>query len=219
MYYGETFISVKNIRGEKMKLDRDFYARDTLIVAKELLGKVLVHNINGNILKGKIVETEAYLGVIDKAAHSYGGRRTKRTETMYGLPGIAYVYLIYGMYYCFNIVTKKEGIPEAVLIRGVEPLIGLDQMAINRFNKTYDNLTTYEKKNLTNGPGKLSMAFNIDKTLDKEDLCKDKLYIEKGQGDKLNIVETTRIGIDYAEEAKDYPYRYYIDGNRYVSKL
>ncbi len=200
-----------------MKLNRSFYSRDTITVAKELLGKVLVHNIGGQKLKGIIVETEAYLGLKDKAAHSYGGKRTKRVETMYGMPGTAYVYLIYGMYYCFNIVTEEVGIPEAVLIRGIQPLEGLDEMSKNRFGKTYANLNKNQKKNLTNGPGKLSMAFNIDKTLDKEDLCKNKLYLEKGNNDNFNIIETTRIGIDYGEEAKDYPYRFYIEGNPHVS--
>lgn len=202
-----------------MKLNRDFYSRDTLTVAKELLGTILVHNINGYIMKGKIVETEAYLGVIDKAAHAYGGRRTKRVETMYGPPGIAYVYLIYGMYYCFNIITVKEGVPEGILIRGIEPLEGIDQMSINRFGKPYQDLTKYQKNNLTNGPGKLSMAFNIDRTLDREDLCKDRLYLNERQEGSFNIIQTTRIGIDYAEEAKNFPYRFYIEGNPYVSKL
>lgn len=202
-----------------MKLNRDFYSRDTLTVAKELLGTILVHNIDGQMLTGKIVETEAYLGVTDKAAHAYGGRRTKRVETMYGPPGTAYVYLIYGMYYCFNIITVKEGVPEGVLIRGIEPLENIDQMAINRFQKPYEELTKYQKRNLTNGPGKLSMAFNIDKTLDKEDLCKDRLYLRPRQDENFNIIETTRIGIDYAEEAKHFPYRFYIEGNPYVSKL
>lgn len=202
-----------------MKLNRDFYSRDTLTVAKELLGTILVHNIDGQMLTGKIVETEAYLGVTDKAAHAYGGRRTKRVETMYGPPGTAYVYLIYGMYYCFNIITVKEGVPEGVLIRGIEPLEGIDQMSINRFGKPYEALTKYQKNNLTNGPGKLSMAFNIDRTLDKEDLCKDRLYLRPRQDENFNIIETTRIGIDYAEEAKHFPYRFYIEGNPYVSKL
>jgi DNA-3-methyladenine glycosylase len=202
-----------------MKLDRSFYSRDTLILAKELLGKVIVHKTGEDILKGKIVETEAYLGVIDKAAHSYGGKKTKRVETMYGLPGTAYVYLIYGMYYCFNIVAKEEGVPEAVLIRAIEPIEGVNGMALYRYGKNYDELNNYQKNNLTNGPGKLSMALKIDKTLDKEDLCKDRLYLEEGQQDKFNIIETTRIGIDYAEEAKDFPYRFYIEGNPYVSKL
>lgn len=202
-----------------MKLNRDFYSRDTLTVAKELLGTILVYNIDGQMLTGKIVETEAYLGITDKAAHAYGGRRTKRVETMYGPPGTAYVYIIYGMYHCLNIITVKEGVPEGVLIRGIEPLENIDQMAINRFQKPYEELTKYQKRNLTNGPGKLSMAFNIDKTLDKEDLCKDRLYLRPRQDENFNIIETTRIGIDYAEEARDFPYRFYIEGNPYVSKL
>lgn len=202
-----------------MKLDREFYSRDTLTVARELLGKVLVHNINGQKLRGIIVETEAYLGLRDKAAHSYGGRKTKRVESMYDLPGTAYVFFIYGMYYCFNIVTERIGVPEAVLIRGIEPIEGLDFMARNRFGVDYDNLTKRQKRNLTNGPGKLSMAFNIDKSLDGVDLCGDSLYLEHGDGKKFNIVQTKRIGIDYAEEARDFPYRFYIQGNPYVSKL
>lgn len=202
-----------------MKLDRDFYSRDTLTVARELLGKVLVHNINGQKLRGIIVETEAYLGLRDKAAHSYGGRKTKRVESMYDLPGTAYVFFIYGMYYCFNIVTERIGVPEAVLIRGIEPIEGLDFMARNRFGVDYDNLTKRQKRNLTNGPGKLSMAFNIDKSLDGVDLCGDSLYLEHGDGREFNIVQTKRIGIDYAEEARDFPYRFYIQGNPYVSKL
>lgn len=201
-----------------MKLKREFYSRDTITVAKELLGKVLVHNYNGQLLKGKIVETEAYLGLKDKAAHSYGGRKTKRVEVMYGPAGIAYVYFIYGMYYCFNIVTQEEGIPEAVLIRGIEPIENIDLMAINRFNKPYKELTKYQKKNLTNGPGKLCLAFNITKEEHNGmDLCGNILYLEEGNRENFNIIETTRIGIDYAEEAKDFPYRFYIEGNPYVS--
>ena len=202
-----------------MKLDRKFYSRDTLILAKDLLGKIIVHNTGSTILKGKIVETEAYLGVIDKAAHVYGGKKTKRVMPMYGMPGTAYVYLIYGMYYCFNIVAKEEGVPEAVLIRGIEPIEGIDQMAINRFGKVYAELSNYQKKNLSNGPGKLCIALNIDKSHNQEDLCGDRLYLESGKDKDFEIVETTRIGIDYAEEAKEWPYRFYINGNPYVSKL
>lgn len=200
-----------------MKLNRDFYSRDTIIVAKELLGKILVHNTGGNVLKGKIVETEAYLGLKDKAAHSYGGKKTKRVETMYGSSGAAYVYLIYGMYYCFNIVTQRKGIPEAVLIRGIEPMESIEQMSLYRFRKPYKELNRYKKRNLTNGPGKLTMAFNIDKELNGIDLCGNILYLEEGIEEDFSIVETTRIGIDYAEEAKDYLYRFYIKDNPYVS--
>ncbi len=200
-----------------MKLNREFYSRDTITVAKDLLGKILVHNYDGNIIKGKIVETEAYLGVKDKAAHSYGGRKTKRVEVMYGPPGVAYVYFIYGMYYCFNIVTKEEGTPEAVLVRAIEPVENIDIMAINRFKKPYEELSRYQKRNLTNGPGKLCMALNIGKEQNGLDLCGDILYLEEGKKENFNIVTTTRIGIDYAEEAKDFPYRFYIEGNPYVS--
>lgn len=202
-----------------MKLDRDFYRRDPLTLARELLGKILVHNVDGRELRGMIVETEAYLGVVDKAAHSYGGRRTKRVETMYGQPGIAYVYIIYGMYNCFNIVAREVGIPEAVLVRAIEPLGELEQMSLNRFNKPYEELTKAQKKGLTNGPGKLCDAMLIDRNLDGEDLCGEKLYIEEGTEKNISIVTSKRIGIDYAEEAKDFPYRFYIEGNPYVSRL
>lgn len=200
------------------KLNRGFYSRDTLTVAKDLLGKILIHNTEGHVLKGRIVEAEAYLGLSDKAAHSYGGRITKRVETMYSIPGTAYVYFIYGKYNCLNIITVKEGVPEGVMIRGIEPIENIEQMAIYRFNKNMDELTKYQSKNITNGPGKLTMAFNIDRRLNKEDLCGDRLYLETGQEGKFNIIETTRIGIDYAEEAINYPYRFYIEGNSYVSK-
>lgn len=202
-----------------MKLDRNFYNRDTLVVAKELLGKILVHKINGKLLSGMIVETEAYLGVNDKAAHAYGGRRTKRVETMYGPPGRAYVYIIYGMYNCLNTITREEGVSQGVLIRGIEPIEGLDYMALNRFNKPLEELTKNQIKNLTNGPGKLCQAMMIDRSLDKEDLCGERLYIEKGIDRNFDIVEAKRIGIDYAEEARDFLYRFYIEGNPNVSKF
>ncbi len=202
-----------------IKLSRDFYSRDTLTVAKELLGKVLVHHTEGHRLKGKIVETEAYLGLADRAAHSYGGKISKRVETMYGRPGTAYVYFIWGMYHCLNTITVKEGVPEGVLIRGIEPVENKEQMILYRFNKKPKELTKYQEKNISNGPGKLTMALNIDRRLNNEDLCGDKLYLETGQEDKFNIIKAKRIGIDYAKEAIHYPYRFYIANNPYVSKL
>ena len=202
-----------------VKLNREFYSRDTLTVAKELLGKILVHKTEGYILKGKIVETEAYLGIKDKASHSYGGRKTKRVETMYEKAGTAYIYLIWGMYNCLNAITVEEGVPEGVLIRGIEPIKNIDQMIRYRFNKNTYELTKYERNNISNGPGKLTMAMNIDRRLNKEDLCDDSLYIESGKNEKFNIIETSRIGIDYAEEAREYPYRFYIENNPYVSKV
>ena len=200
-----------------MKLNREFYNRDSLIVAKELLGKVLVHHVNGEKITAKIGETEADMGVDDKAAHSYGGRRTQRVEVMYGDPGFSYVFIIYGMHYCFNVVTKEKGNPQAVLIRALEPLDGLDIMGYNRFSKSYNDLTNAQIKNLTNGPGKLCNAMLIDKSLNGEDLCSNNLYIEDINNENFSIVSTKRVGIDYAEEAKDYPWRFYIKDNKYVS--
>lgn len=199
------------------KLSREFYARNTITVAKELLGKVIIHNVNGKRISGKIVETEAYLGVIDKAAHSYGGRKTPRMEVMYGKAGVSYVFIIYGMHNCFNVVTREAGVPQAVLIRALEPLEGIEEIAFNRFNKSYDNLTKSQLKRLTNGPGKLCKALLIDRDLNGEDLCNNILYIEEGEKNNFNIKISKRIGVEYAEEAKDFPYRFYIEGNPYVS--
>lgn len=201
-----------------MKLNREFYNRDTLVVAQELLGKVLVHEVDGVRTAGKIVEVEAYIGPIDKAAHSYNGRRTPRTEVMYGKPGFAYVYFIYGMHYCFNVVTREEGMPEAVLVRAVEPLEGKDKMSEGRFEKYYDCLTKSQKRNLTNGPAKLCAALRIDKGLNREDLCGDRLYIEEGSKEEFTIKSSKRVGIDYSEEAKDYLWRFYIENSEYVSR-
>lgn len=198
-------------------LEREFYNRDSLIVAKELLGKILVHEVDGKKFSARIVETEAYMGVSDKAAHSYGGRRTARVEVMYGGPGFSYVFMIYGMYYCFNIVTREEGIPQAVLIRAVEPVDGFDFIAENRYKKPYEQLTKNQIKGLTNGPGKLCKALLIDKSLNGEDLCGNKLYVTEGENERFNIVSAKRIGIDYAEDAKDFLWRFYIENNKYVS--
>ena len=207
-----------------MKLTKEFYARGTLQVAKELLGKVLVHEVNGIKLKGRIVETEGYIGSIDKAAHAYGGKRTPRTETLYGRPGIAYVFIIYGMYYCFNVITKEEGSPEGVLVRAVEPIEGIEEMSKLRYNKAYAELTKAQFKNLTSGPSKLCMAMKINKENNKQDLYSSELYIEEFEEEeeskslqKIEIVEAKRIGIDYAEEAKDFLWRFYINDNPWVS--
>ncbi|PRR78667.1 3-methyladenine DNA glycosylase [Clostridium liquoris] len=201
-----------------MKLSREFYNRDTVLVAKELLGKVLVTKEMDAVCKGKIVEVEAYMGPEDKAAHSYGGRRTKRVEVMYGEPGFAYVFIIYGLHYCMNTVTREKGVPQAVLIRALEPIKGLDMMSNRRFKKNYDKLTKKEKINLTNGPAKLCSAMNIDKSLNAEDLCGETIYIEEGGKENFDTGVSKRIGVDYAGEAKDYPWRFFIEGNAYVSK-
>ncbi len=202
-----------------MKLTKEFYERDSLLVAEELLGKILVHETNGEVVGGKIVETEAYRGAIDKAAHSYNNKRTLRTEVMFGEAGRAYVYFIYGMYNCMNIVCEKVGNPQAVLIRALEPVEGMEFMAKNRFNKSYESLSKRESINLSNGPGKLCKALAIDRTLNGENLLDNRLYLV--EGDKINkedIIATKRVGIDYAEEAKDFLWRFYIKDNTYVSK-
>lgn len=201
-----------------MKLPKSFYERDTLEVAKDLLGKILVREVDNKIISGKIVEVEGYIGPDDKAAHTYGNKRTKRTEAMFGEAGRAYIYLIYGMYNCLNAVTSMENKPEAVLIRALEPVSGLDEIAQNRFKVDFKDLTKQQAKNLTNGPGKLCMAFEIDKSLNKEELNRNILYIKNPDTpEDFTILKSKRVGIDYAEEAIDYLWRFYIKDNKYVS--
>lgn len=200
-------------------LKNDFFKRDTVEVAKSLIGKKIIRNISGNFFCAKIVETEAYLGLEDRACHSYGGRITDRNKTLYLPGGHIYVYLIYGMYDLLNIVTRDEDHPEAVLIRGVEPLENLDGISKNRFGKAYEELSTYQRKNLSNGPGKLSMAIGINRSLNGKVLSKDYLYI--GEGEEVpgkDLVITKRIGIDYAGEDADLPLRFCLKDNPYVSK-
>ena len=200
-------------------LKNDFFKRDTVEVAKSLIGKKIIRNISGNFFCAKIVETEAYLGLEDRACHSYGGRITDRNKTLYLPGGHIYVYLIYGMYDLLNIVTRDEEHPEAVLIRGVEPLENLDGISKNRFGKAYEELSTYQRKNLSNGPGKLSMAIGINRSLNGKVLSKDYLYI--GEGEEVpekDLVITKRIGIDYAGEDADLPLRFCLRDNPYVSK-
>lgn len=201
------------------KLDRKFYKKNAIDLSKELLGKYLIHNANGETLIGKIVETEAYMGFHDKGSHTYNGRRTARTEVMYGEEGHAYIYIIYGMYHCLNVVAAEKEIAQAVLIRALEPIEDLEKIALHRYGKPISELKKQQILNLTNGPGKLCKAFNITKNMNGEDLTNNMLYIceKKGFKESFDIIETKRIGIDYAEEAKDYLWRFYIKGNEYVS--
>lgn len=184
------------------KLTREFYTRNVLEVSQDLLGKFLVYENNGRRIIGKIVEVEAYMGPNDKAAHSYGGKVTERTKVMYREGGYVYIFMIYGMYYCFNIVAAKENEPQAVLIRAIEPVEDIEIMSMNRYKKNYSELTSYQRKNLSNGPGKLCNAMNIDKTLNGEDLCGEKIYVVESEDKDFQTVSSKRIGIDYAEEAK-----------------
>ncbi len=189
------------------KLNIDFYLQPTLKVAKNLLGKIIVRKIGKEILAGKIVETEAYIGENDPACHAFGGM-TPRNKIMYLLGGHAYVYFTYGMHYCFNVVTEREGFPSAVLIRAVEPIEGIDLM--RKFRKTDDIY------NLTNGPAKFCQAFKIDKSLNGASLLGDEIFIIESS-DNLNfkIGRSSRIGI---KSGLDKKWRFFIIGNPFVSK-
>ncbi len=195
-------------------LTRKFYARDTLAVARDLLGRDIVRVLeDGTRLACRITETEAYIGRTDKACHAYGGRRTARTETLFAPPGIAYIYLIYGMYHCLNFVTEGEGEPAAVLIRGAVPIENGDIIAKNRFGCKEKDMTAYQKKNFLNGPGKLCRGLALTRTQNGLDLTcpAGGLYVLPGAPpDPAQVRTGKRIGIDYAEEAVDFPWRFYL---------
>jgi DNA-3-methyladenine glycosylase len=185
-----------------IRLERDFFSRETTLVAKELLGKYLVRETDLGDIVGKIIELEAYLGPKDKACHAYNNKKTEKTEVMYMKPGTFYVYYIYGIYFCLNVITEPVGIPCAVFLRKLSPVRGIDLMKKNRtvkIGKAY--------KNLVDGPGKLCMALKITKEeFNGKDSCaKDsKLYFTEGkiiEDEKISL--SKRIGIDYAEEDKD----------------
>ncbi len=200
-------------------LSLDFFRRDARKVAEDLLGKIIVRNYTGYKLTGRIVETEAYVGKIDKASHAYNYKKTTRTEPLFKSAGIAYVYKIYGMYNCMNIVTGCEGDPQGVLIRAIEPIEGIEVMSENRFNKPFTKLKPREILNLTSGPGKLCIALNIDKSLNTHSILSEELSLYADDFKDFKIVYSKRIGIDYAEEAKNFLWRYYIEGNKYVSVI
>jgi DNA-3-methyladenine glycosylase len=197
-----------------MILQRSFYEQDIIEVAKYLLGKIIVHESIEGTTAGRIVETEAYCGPEDQAAHSFNGRKTTRNEVMFGEKGHAYVYFIYGMYFCINATAGNvAGKPEAVLIRALEPAVGVEIMAIRRGAKDG------KLNNLANGPGKLCIAMGITKKQNKTDLTAIPLYIENAPAiPQEDIVETTRIGVDYSGDWKNRRWRFYINETRFVSK-
>jgi DNA-3-methyladenine glycosylase len=195
------------------KVPLSFYDRDDVVqIARELLGKIIVTNFEEQITSGRIVETEAYIGITDKASHSYGQRRTTRNEHMYSPPGTAYVYICYGMHQMFNIVTNKKDIPDAVLIRAVEPLNGIDLMA----KRTGKNISD---KTLTRGPGNVGKALGIYKHHSGLFLLDKEIYLlddgKKMIAEKIGI--SKRIGVDGAGDDALLPFRFYIKGNPYVS--
>ena len=197
-----------------MKLSTAYYLNEDVVsLAKDLLGKVLFTNINGQVSAGVIVETEAYFGIKDKASHAYGGRRTNRTETMYAQGGIAYVYLCYGMHYLFNVVSSVIDDPHAVLIRAIEPLVGINYMEERR------NMA-HTKSAISSGPGSAAKALGIDRTFNAKDLSGDEIWIEDHQISFTDeqILAGPRVGIAYAQEHASFPWRFFVKGNKFVSK-
>lgn len=198
---------------KKPVLPASFYRRDTETVARELLGMRLCRRLeDGRVLAGTIVETEAYLGEVDRACHTFGGRRTPRTETMYGAGGMAYVYLIYGMYYCLNAVTKNAGEPEAVLIRAVQAETQDEEL----WREKYPRLKSQQ---WLSGPGRLCRALGIDKTHNGLALQSEALWMAPGNhAESAEIVAVPRVGVDYAGEAAQWPLRFYLSGASAVSR-
>lgn len=195
------------------KLNIDFYKRENAVqIARELIGKIITTNIDGIITSGRIVETEAYMGITDKASHAYGGKRTARNEHIYAGPATSYVYICYGIHHLFNIVTNDKEVPHAILIRAIEPLLGIDDMLIRTGKKKLDDT-------LTKGPGNAAKALGINKLHSGIDLLADTVFIteEENEIDKNLITSSPRIGVDYAGEDAFLPYRFFIKGNKYVS--
>jgi DNA-3-methyladenine glycosylase len=195
------------------KLDHSFYDRANVVrIARELLGKILVTQFDGVRTSGRIVETEAYNGVGDRASHAFSGRRTPRSENIYGAPGTVYVYIAYGMHHLFNVVTNIKGVPHAILIRALEPIEGINYM-LKRAGKPIADYT------LTKGPGNLTRALGISKMNNGANLFSEEIFIEDDglRYKKDQIVITHRIGVDYAGTDAQLPYRFIVKGNPYVS--
>lgn len=220
-------IEMQDIPQNPPRLSRDFFTRDGITVAKDLLGKILVHETPYGRIRGVITEVESYMGEEDKGSHTYGGKRTDRTEPMYHMGGTSYVYLIYGMYSCMNIACMTDGIPQAVLLRSVEPAdeasaklmrklrlepVNRKQLKKNKPLYTEENLPGSLKKHLTDGPGKMCIAMDITRADNDIDMVESNTFYVT-EGVKITpeqIQEGKRIGIDYAEEAADYLWRFFV---------
>lgn len=196
---------------EKNKRSRRFFLRDAKYVAKNILGDYLVLRNKKHTLIGKIVETEGYLGINDDASHSFGGKITERNKIMYAQGGLIYVYLIYGKFYCFNVVVSEKNKPQAVFIRAIEPIEGIDIMKKNRCMS--------DLKKLTNGPCRWTIALGVNKTFLGKDITSNEIFISRCISKKNNIVRTKRIGIEYAAKSKNRLLRFYIKNNLFVSKI
>jgi DNA-3-methyladenine glycosylase len=203
------------------RLPRDFYLGDTVQIAQSLLGKYLVRAYQGQTLACRITETEAYVGRCDKACHAYGYHKTPRNAVLFGPPAHAYLYLIYGMHHCLNFVTEPEGEPAAVLLRGVEPVCGTETIRALRFGGGGAPMTAYQRKNFLNGPGKVCKGLSLSRADNGLDLLGDELYLCDDPADfgcpdyRPPSAERarvgTRIGVDYAEEARDFPWRFWLE--------
>jgi len=201
------------ISNKSKKLKSEFYTSNLLLVAKNLLGKIIVKKTGNEVISGKIVEVEAYHGDYDQASHAFKGK-TKRTEVMFEEGGRLYVYFTYGVHFCANVVVGKKGKGIAVLIRGVEPLVGIDLMSKNRYGRKL--ISDREKYNLTNGPGKLCKAFAINRTHNGTDLTGDEIFIldqPRLKGKEIGV--SKRIGIT---RSVDLQWRFFIKGNPFVSR-
>jgi DNA-3-methyladenine glycosylase len=193
-------------------LPHAFYARPVLTVARDVIGKLLVRVTPAGVMAGRVVEAEAYRGPQDRAAHTWGGRRTARTEAMYGPPGIAYVFFVYGMHWHLNLVTTREGAPHAVLLRAIEPIAGQSLMAARRGLGEGD-------VRLTNGPGKLCRALGIDRSQYGADLTRGDLFLTDCDLPRGRVESSPRVGVDYAGTWAQKPWRYFEVGNPWVSKV
>jgi len=198
--------------GPGRALTRSFYLAPTLTVARRLLGKVLFHETADGVAAGRIVETEAYRGPADRAAHSRGGHRSARNEVMYGPPGHAYVYFIYGMHHCVNVVTQSAGVPEAVLIRALEPVAGIDLMRRRR------GILVGPAWRLCRGPGSLCQALGIDRARNGADLVRGALRVlDRPDVPRGRIARSARIGVAYAGQDAARPWRFFVSGTPAVS--
>jgi DNA-3-methyladenine glycosylase len=195
------------------KLPRGFFGRPALEVAQDIIGRRLVHVAGEGKVAGIVVEAEAYTGIDDPASHAYGGRRTMRNEILWGPPGYAYIYPIYGMYLCFNVVCGGVGEPQGTFLRAVRPTEGLELMAARRGFPLDDSSV----RRLCSGPSKLCQAFGVTRSMNGMDVCGDELFFTEGEGN-LEIVASPRVGIDYAGPGKEWPWRFRAKGDPFVSR-
>jgi DNA-3-methyladenine glycosylase len=203
----------RDMKRRTLKLDLNFYDRNDVVrIAQELLGKILVTRMGGIRCSGRIVETEAYAGVNDRASHAFGGKRTTRSEHLYGEPGTLYVYICYGLHHLVNIITNKKGVPQGVLIRALEPLEGIEEMLMRTNKKSLDFT-------LTKGPGNLARAMGLSKSDSGANFLSEEIFLEDDglRYKKNQVLATKRIGVESAREDAELPYRFIVKGNPYVS--